>query len=51
MFQKDVLLPERRSASQRYILFSIESFSHCAYLNPWEMEVLDNFFNATFTFR
>ena len=46
-----MLLPSRRSPRQTYILFSIEPFSHCAYLNPWELQVLDNFFNATLSFR
>ena len=48
---QDDLLPSRRSSWQTYVLFSIEPFTHCAYLNPWELQVLDNFFNATLTFR
>jgi len=44
-------VPRVRSKDQRYILFSIEPASHCAYLTPWEEQVLSNFFNETFTFR
>ena len=51
LLPQKMFLPSRRSPAQRYILFSIETFSHCGYLNPWELRVLDNFFNATFTFR
>ena len=51
LFAKDVSVPVERSPLQKYIMFSIESFSHCAYLNPWEEKVLENFFNSTFTFR
>jgi len=32
-------------------MFSIEPFSHCAYLTSWEETVLTNFFNTTFSFR
>lgn len=51
LFAKDVSIPLERSPLQKYIMFSIEPFSHCAYLNPWEEKVLTNFFNSTFTFR
>jgi len=44
-------IPKLRSLHQRYILFSLEPASHCAYLTPWEEKVLANFFNDTFTFR
>ena len=44
-------IPRVRSKNQRYILFSLEPASHCAYLTPWEEQVLSNFFNDTFTFR
>ena len=44
-------VPRVRSLEQRYILFSLEAVSHCAYLTPWEEKVLSNFFNDTFTFR
>ena len=44
-------IPRVRSQDQRYILFSLEPASHCAYLTPWEEQVLSNFFNDTFTFR
>ena len=44
-------IPRVRSLEQRYILFSLEAVSHCAYLTPWEEKVLSNFFNDTFTFR
>ena len=44
-------IPRVRSRDQRYILFSLEPASHCAYLTPWEEQVLSNFFNDTFTFR
>ena len=44
-------IPKVRSRDQRYILFSLEPASHCAYLTPWEEQVLSNFFNDTFTFR
>ena len=44
-------VPKVRSHDQRYILFSLEAASHCAYLTPWEEKVLSNFFNDTFTFR
>ena len=44
-------VPKVRSHDQRYILFSLEAASHCAYLTPWEEQVLSNFFNDTFTFR
>lgn len=46
-----VTFPTLRAARQRYILFSLEPASHCAYLTPWEETVLANFFNDTFTFR
>jgi len=51
LFAKDVSIPVERSPLQKYIMFSIEPFSHCAYLNSWEEKVLENFFNSTFTFR
>ena len=52
LFQKrGMTVPSVRSADQRYILFSLEPASHCAYLTPWEEQVLINFFNDTFTFR
>eukprot|EP00092_Neocalanus_flemingeri_P102044 GFUD01130498.1.p1 GENE.GFUD01130498.1~~GFUD01130498.1.p1 ORF type:complete len:419 (+),score=81.45 GFUD01130498.1:117-1373(+) len=51
LFSRDVHLPIERSPLQKYIMFSIEPFSHCAYLNPWEEKVLTNFFNTTFSFR
>ena len=35
----------------RYILFTIEPLYHCAYLTDWEYEVLEGFFNTTFSFR
>ena len=46
-----VTFPTLRAPRQRYILFSLEPASHCAYLTPWEETVLSNFFNDTFTFR
>ena len=51
MFAADVAVPPVRSSHQHYLLFSIESFSHCAYLTPWEETVLAGFFNFTFSFR
>ena len=51
MFAPDVPVPPVRSPHQRYILFSNEPFSHCAYLTPWEETVLAGFFNSTFSFR
>ena len=52
LFHKQgMTIPEVRSLDQRYILFSLEPASHCAYLTPWEEQVLSNFFNDTFTFR
>ena len=44
-------IPVRRSPHQTYLMFSIEPFSHCAYLTPWEETVLADFFNATISFR
>merc|ERR1712018_679507 len=49
--KKGMPAPKVRSKDQRYILFSLEAASHCAYLTPWEEQVLSNFFNDTFTFR
>ena len=49
--KRGTTVPRVRSKDQRYILFSIEPASHCAYLTPWEEQVLTNFFNDTFTFR
>jgi len=51
LFAKDVLIPHERSSLQKYIMFSLEPASHCAYLNPWEENALTNFFNTTFSFR
>eukprot|EP00090_Calanus_glacialis_P015520 TRINITY_DN24506_c0_g1_i1.p1 TRINITY_DN24506_c0_g1~~TRINITY_DN24506_c0_g1_i1.p1 ORF type:complete len:300 (-),score=57.38 TRINITY_DN24506_c0_g1_i1:824-1723(-) len=51
LFAKDVPIPMERSTHQKYIMFSLEPASHCAYLNPWEEKVLKNFFNTTFSFR
>ena len=35
----------------RYILFTIEPLYHCAYLTDWEYQVLEGYFNTTFSFR
>ena len=35
----------------RYIIFTIEPLYHCAYLTDWEYQVLEGFFNTTFSFR
>ena len=51
LFQFDMRLPEKRSDFQRYILFSIEPVQNCGGLTDWEYGALDDFFNATASFR
>ena len=51
LFQHDMRLPGRRSAFQRYVLFSIEPAAGCGGLSGWEYGALAGYFNSTASYR